>query len=277
MLTPKGASRCVLPCGVEVIRKVGELDPDRPETMIHTVIVAGQHGGETGPVLALLARGAADLDLHRVEYGVLTIVRCANPHGFAMGQRDDAFGRDMNRGWTSEALLDHAGEPTRVGATAQAQLWRAIVADFIDLELLVLDLHSSGMAGPLARKVVVVDGTGSAPAIDLVVTLALADAQLGVAAPDLDRPWDILEQWTSVDPSDRERHHPAGTLASWANSVGGIGFTVEFAEYTQRQLPAGYDGPVGRNPAAGYRTMTLGERTHGVWTLLCWAIARHGG
>ncbi len=272
MLTSKGASRCVLPCGVEVIRKVGELDPERPETMRHTVIVAGQHGSESGPVLALLARGC-DFDMHRLEFGVLTIIRCANPYGFATGQRDDARGLDMNRGWKAELLLDPEGNPSQRSGSAQAAIWFAITAELPKLELVVLDLHSAGMGGLLARSVVTMDNAGWWHARALARLLMDSEEEAGLSHPD-DRPWQVRNQTTNTA-STSEVVHPVGTLASWANSRGGVGFTVEFPEHTRLELPAGYDGPVGRNPATGQRTATFGESMHGVTTLLGWAIDRH--
>jgi hypothetical protein len=272
MLTSKGPSRCVLACGVEVIRKVGELDHERPDTMRHTVIVAGQHGSESGPVLALLARGC-DFDLHRLEFGVLTIIRCANPFGFATGQRDDVRGLDMNRGWKAESLLDLEGNQSQRSGSAQAAIWFAITAGLPKLELVVLDLHSAGMGGLLARSVVTVDAVGWCLAHGLSDRLFDAEALAGLSHPD-DRPWQVRNQTTNTA-STSEVVHPVGTLASWANSRGGVGFTVEFPEYTRLAMPAGYDGPMGRNPATGQRTATFGESMHGVTTLLRWAIDRH--
>jgi predicted deacylase len=257
--------------GIEIIQRA---EPLRADGLLrHTVIVAGQHGCERGPVLGLLAHGAFDLT-DFVRSGLLTIVRCANPHGFARWRREGEDGRDPNRQWRSVAEL----------TGAQAEIWAAVVAaeqaytGDRAVERVVLDLHSSS-PDTLARTVCRSGDRDLALAVGAAVALS-ESAHSSV----FDDQWRVLAMHEACAAASAELGRELtsrGSLGDFAAANGGVGLTIEFPEWTYdvspgtlgplersigREIPVPYPGP-GRERR---RQLTLNEATAGVAALVRW-------
>lgn len=281
MTSPSSANSTVLytRSGIEVIRRVCPLHPDG--VLRHTVVIAGQHGSERGTVLGLLARGAYDL-VERATHGLVTVVRCANPRGFAIGRRHDADWRDPNRLWA----IDHDLEGE------QYEIWHAILdgellyEGALSVELVVLDLHSS--TEPALARTVCYSGTGLSGRGGIVWAVAAAEhLQRTAHASHHDRAWmalslaDAVEAVRATVPSVTSK----GSLAEFVASHDGVCLTVEFPSTTHdvgpqtlyplersigEQIVVPYPGE-GRMPQ---RELTLNEATAGVAGLVRWALDR---
>lgn len=264
--------------GIEIIQRAEPLRS--PGVLPHTIIVAGQHGCERGPVLGLLALGAFALTDY-VHSGLCTIVRCANPHGFARARREGEDGRDPNRQWRSVAEL----------TGAQAEIWAAVVAaeqayagDHV-VERVVIDLHSTD-TDALPRTVCRSGDMDLAIAVGAAVALS-ESAHRSV----FDDQWRVLSMHEASAASSAELGRELssrGSLGEFAAAAGGVGLTIEFPEWTYDVSP-GTLGPLERSigckipvpyPGPGRerrRELTLNEATAGVAALVRWVCkTRHG-
>jgi predicted deacylase len=106
----------------------------RPCSVRHTLIVVGQHGDERGPILGAAAWSPA-------VGSAVTLVRLANPYGFAVDRRGYLAGdeiRDMNRDWGSDG-------------TVADEIWQTVLEHVGRVPDRVIDLHSAPTHRPGSR------------------------------------------------------------------------------------------------------------------------------
>jgi hypothetical protein len=215
----------------------------------HTFVVIGQHGNERGPVLA-----AAGWAPH--PSANLTIVRCANPYGFATSSRFSAGPGDVdiNRGW---------GIP----GTIADEIWKAVLNHLGRVPERVFDVHSSHTWRPGSRSkgmlVMTPSDSTRRDSGDLVVSV-LAQAEDGWAL------WSPAStQGVEIDPEKFD-----GTLTGWACTQGAESILVEFPEdiaalaWVRGRLPGESVVTYGRK--ATVRLRTIHESMIGVLPLLDW-------
>lgn len=247
--------RMIHVAGVEVIQCVGR-SPGKHQPS--TLIVAGQHGHELGPVLALLSESPYDLT-RGVEVGALTIVRCANPHGFSWSRRELADGTDMNRGWGWDSV--------------QRELWEAFTA--IDTtwgapDRLVIDLHSSEKHSGIERMIVVPKaGEGNTRYARKLRSLLAAGGQCGRH----DAGWVVVSEDQAIAAAGL-RSRPMGCLAHYAAEQGIEAYTIEFPTQTfdLRSCPEGAEVSSGSFEGLPCRGLTIEERGRGVLDLVRYLV-----
>jgi predicted deacylase len=216
-----------------------------------TLLVAGQHGNELGPVRGVLGWDAC------ARKGRLTIIRTANAMGVQLGTRyylQDGKPRDLNREW---------GVP---GTLAQ-ELWELATEDGVPE--VVLDLHSSPDHRDRGLGLLVLaadDGASLAVADQLVHALSVAETGWRTWAPGS---WEL--------PKMEGKEYP-GALYNHAARQGCAAVTVEFSDgYHARvpvlgQLPEEYVSWYSNIPS---RRRSIHEQMLGVHALLNWVEARH--
>jgi hypothetical protein len=121
----------------------------------HTLIVAGQHGHELGPVVALLGWRPS------VTHGIVTLIRCANVEGAANGTRMYRAGGemlDMNSGWSGTDRRPHPALNVEIADHVHAVAGRS--------PDVVVDLHSGSASPPRLRPT-----EGAEPGLTVVVPL----------------------------------------------------------------------------------------------------------
>jgi hypothetical protein len=258
----------------------------------HTLVVAGQHGHEVGPIAALLGWVPS-----LVTHGIVTIIRCANVSGADTGVRLYRAGGealDMGRGWGG-GEFDQRPQP--------------LCAEFVD-EIryaagrppdVVVDLHSGG-AEPSRRRHAFREGIE--PGLTVVVpllavgtcssetrlTFARLEDYTGQPSPSAALGFramaelnSINEQLGAVAPARSVKldHfdggwevaciHQPGALAdaSVAHDVAAI--TVVFASDLPHRVPPSpaWERPYG---SGARRQRTLAEATRGVREFVDWLV-----
>lgn len=214
-------------------------NPDHVHEGHHVVVIAGQHAGtEPGPVFGL--HPATGHTLCRDGFrGLLTVVPCANPHGFMAGTRENEHGRDSNRGFQSP-MTPEADE-----------LWSALCE--IRRPTILLDLHSAY------------------PGLDLRVLYHHENA--AYPAQQLADHLRCIETGWIAEHSEGK----PGCLTQRARAEGALALVVEFAGWTpiapheQPKLHAEGQHNLMTGPSARWRSRDALELSRGVWSAYAWA------
>jgi len=213
----------------------------------HVLLLAGQHGDESGPVAGLLGFEAP-------LNGRMSVVNCANPMGVALGRRGylgsvpgsvPGKWRDMNREWGSGEGVTH-------------EIWEAVTRTAEQVPDIVVDLHSS--TSPSVQRTVIAADERSRPFAERVAGV------LREVHPD----WRVVV----LDSDTRKSLHvdatagTGSTLIEWAASQGSIAIAVEFPSRLDLSEPVTgiLPGERIRNVKGpkDQRTMTLAELSTGV-------------
>lgn len=234
----------------------------------HTLIVAGQHGQERGPISALIGWHPGD-----VTHGEVTVIRCANPAAADIGFkfRFEPEMLDMNRGW----LRDSEG-----GSWDRDPLNEEIVQAVVgqsSIPTVVFDLHN-GAVGEGMDGLHVIVPTCKRPVEDPSSLLAWR------ARGELDAIDHRLAELSGLEPLDAADggwslafNDHRGGLADMAVEVWqAAAVTVEFASDAPARIPA--LPPWEQHPeikgrgGEPRRRRTNAERARGVLDFVEWAI-----
>ena len=198
------------------------------------LIVAGQHGNETGPIEALAGWSP------REGGGTCAIIACANPLGYALNTRYCSTEADqpremidMNRGWGTGLIAQNT------------ELWYAAIKMLGGVPDIVIDLHSSahphtaGHRLDMGRQVLAADERA------LPLAVCMSRAML---------PWE--RDWIATLGEHRE-----GCLHDYAASQGAVAVTVEFDEQGKERKDRGLGVHSALDAAMLFRPWRLENKT----------------
>lgn len=230
-----------------------------------TLIVAGIHGQESGPIAALIGWHPDN-----VTHGSVTVIRCANTFGSDIGFRFyevDGKMFDLGVGW------DHRHDMQPLCVEFIAALRQHLGGE---LPNVVVDLHSSGALSQGLQVIVpqsAANPLGSSPSDVLAararVQLIAFDGRLANRADNEPEGLDAVDGGWSVEVTD----HPGGLADTAASLWGAAAITVEFASdaplTVAAQPPWEHVGII-KGRAGLRRQRTLAEKTRGVREFVTW-------
>lgn len=266
----------VTSAGVEVLHADSTMPGPR------TVLIAGQHGDEAAGPLWLMALGQGLIEaLLKMRIGTLTVVRCANPEGLAVGRRWIKPAMYMSSVLLQRKRLAANPEETRDPRTLEHELrlihdmnrrWAAADRGVVEMTLWdkfissatqVVDLHVADTPDPAEQATLRYAGSYCAHAHALAETIR---EQSGLAQAG----WRTL--WS----------RPVGSLLVVCEEAGIAAVGVELPGYCPGDVPAPewaveLYGPPSHGEWRGQpqRKLLLPEQQRAMPKIWQWILSQH--